>query len=66
MIQSPNFLREETRSGDKQLTPAQQVIQYTKELQQVEKELKELKDAQEKARQKAATAKKEDSNCERG
>ncbi|MBO1138042.1 LPD1 domain-containing protein, partial [Enterococcus faecalis] len=60
LIQSPNFLREETRSGDKQLTPAQQVIQYTKELQQVEKELKELKDAQEKARQKAATAKKED------
>ncbi|MFG5464399.1 LPD1 domain-containing protein [Enterococcus faecalis] len=60
LIQSPNFLREETRSGDKQLTPAQQVVQYTKELQQVEKELKELKDAQEKARQKAATAKKED------
>ncbi|HBI2075871.1 TPA: DUF3991 domain-containing protein [Enterococcus faecalis] len=60
LIQSPNFLREETRSGDKQLTPAQQVVQYTKELQQVEKERKELKDAQEKARQKAATVKKED------
>lgn len=60
LIQSPNFLREETRSGDKQLTPAQQVVQYTKELQQLEKELKELKDAQEKAGQKTATAKKED------
>lgn len=60
LIQSPNFLREETRSGDKQLTPAQQVVQYTKELQQVEKEIKELKDAQEKARQKVATVKKED------
>lgn len=60
LIQSPNFLREETRIGDKQLTPAQQVVQYTKELQQVEKELKELKEAQEKAGQKIATSKKED------
>lgn len=55
LIQSPNFLREETRVGEKQLTPVQQVVQYTKELQQLEKELKELKDTQEKT----ATTKKQ-------
>ena len=60
LIQSPKFLREETRIGDKQLTPAQQVIQYTKELKQLEKEVKKLEDAKEKETQKTVTSKKEE------
>ncbi|MBO1138214.1 hypothetical protein FQS93_15480 [Enterococcus faecalis] len=58
LIQSPHFLREETRTDDKQLTPVLQVIQYTKELRQLEKEITELENKQEKAVKKTGPVEK--------